>query len=92
VLFVTTWRRQRADGRPLVPTWAPYGDPDAGRKVLYAFDKSSGALLRAFDMDGWSAASPMTYMHNGKQFLVMAVGANEDAAIVAYGLPGPRAN
>jgi len=92
VLFVTTWRRQRQDGRPLVPGWAPYGDPDAGRKVLYAFDKRNGALLRAFDMDGFSAAAPMTYMHNGKQFLVMAVGANEDAALMAFGLPGGRAD
>jgi quinoprotein glucose dehydrogenase len=92
VLFVTTWRRQRADGRPLVPTWAPHGDPDAGRKVLYAFDKHTGAMLRAFDMDGLSAAAPMSYMHNGKQFLVMAVGANEEAALVAFGLPGSRTN
>jgi quinoprotein glucose dehydrogenase len=90
VLFITTWRRQRNDGRPLVPGWHPYGDPDAGRKVLYAFDKRTGALLREFDMDGHSAAPPMSYMHNGKQYLVMAVGANEEAAIVAFGLPGNR--
>ena len=55
--------------------------------MVYAFDKRTGALLRTFDMDGWSAATPMSYMHNGKQFVVMAVGANEDAALVAYGLP-----
>jgi quinoprotein glucose dehydrogenase len=90
VLFVTTWRRQRQDGRPLVPSWAPYGDADAGRKVVFAFDKRTGALLRAFDMDGWSAAPPMTYMHNGRQFVTMAVGANEEAALVAYALPERR--
>ena len=32
VIFVSTWRRQRGDGRPLVPSWQPWGDPDAGRK------------------------------------------------------------
>jgi hypothetical protein len=60
----------------------------SGRKVLYAFDKRTGALLREFDMDGHSAAPPMTYLHAGTQYLVMAVGANEEAAIVAFGLPG----
>jgi hypothetical protein len=88
VLFVTRWRRQRGDGRPLVPSGQPYGDADAGRKVLYAFDKRTGALLREFDMDEHSAAPPMTYLHAGTQYLVMAVGANEEAAIVAFGLPG----
>ena len=92
VLFVTTWKRQRQDGRPLVPSWAPYGDADAGRKVVFAFDKRTGALLRAFDMDGFSAAPPMSYMHNGRQFITMSVGGNEEAAIVAYALPSTRAN
>ncbi len=90
VVFVTTWRRQRGTGAALVPSWEPYGDPNALRKVLYAFDKRTGALLREFDMDGYSAAPPMSYMHGGKQYLVMAVGANEESAMVAFGLPGTR--
>jgi quinoprotein glucose dehydrogenase len=90
VVFVTTWRRQRGTGAALVPSWEPYGDPNALRKVLYAFDKRTGALLREFEMDGYSAAPPMSYMHGGKQYLVMAVGANEEAAMVAFGLPGAR--
>jgi quinoprotein glucose dehydrogenase len=87
VLFITTWRRQRGDGRPLVPSWAPHGDPDAGRKILYAFDKRTGRLLRTFDLDGHAAAAPMTYLHGGRQYLTMAVGGNEEAAIVAFALP-----
>jgi quinoprotein glucose dehydrogenase len=87
VLFVTTWRRQRGDGRPLVPSWAPHGDPDAGRKILYAFDKRTGRLLRTFDLDGHAAAAPMTYLHGGRQYLTMAVGGNEEAALVAFALP-----
>jgi quinoprotein glucose dehydrogenase len=90
VLLVTTWRRQRGDGRPLTPSWAPWGDPDAGRKVMYAFDKRTGALLREFDMDGFAAAAPMTYLHRGRQYLAMAVGGNEEAAIVAFALPEAR--
>jgi quinoprotein glucose dehydrogenase len=86
VVFVTAWRRQRGDGRPLVPGWQPWGDADAGRKILYAFDKRSGALLREFDLDGFAAAAPMTYLHRGRQYLAMSVGGNEDAAIVAFAL------
>jgi len=76
----------------LVPSWQPWGDPDAGRKVLFAFDKRSGALLREFDIDGFAAAPPMTYLYGGKQYLVMSVGGNEDAALVAFGLPGTKSH
>ncbi len=90
LLFVTTWRRQR-DGRvPLVPSWAPYGDPDADRKILYVFDKQSGTLLREIEVPGRAAAAPLTYLYRGKQYLTMAVGGNEDAAIVALALPDTR--
>jgi quinoprotein glucose dehydrogenase len=90
VVFVTTWRRQRANQQPLVPVWHPYGDPDAGRKVLYAFDKKTGALLREFDMDGHAAAPPMSYLHNGRQYVTLNVGGNEEAALVAFALPDRR--
>lgn len=58
--------------------------------MVDAFDKRSGALLRQFEIDGFSAAPPMSYTYGGKQYLVMAVGANEEAAIVAFGLPETR--
>jgi len=87
VVFVTTWRRQRSNQQPLQPAWAPYGDPDAHRKILYAFDKRSGALLREFDLDGRAAAPPMSYQHNGKQYVALNVGGNEEAALIALALP-----
>lgn len=90
VVFVSTWRRQRGNQQPLLPAWQPHGDPDANRKVLFAFDKRTGALLREFDMEGHAAAPPMSYLHNGKQYLTMAVGGNEEAAIVAFTLPDRR--
>jgi quinoprotein glucose dehydrogenase len=87
LLFVSVWRRQR-DGRvPLVPPWSPYGDPDFAKKILYVFDKQSGDLLREIELPGQAAASPLTYLYRGKQYLAMAVGGNEDAAIVALALP-----
>jgi quinoprotein glucose dehydrogenase len=87
LLFVTTWRRQRGNGLPLITPWSPeYGDPDAARKLLYVFNKQTGTLLRELQLDGHSAAAPMTYLYGGKQYLAIAVGANADAEIVSLGL------
>jgi len=90
LLFVSVWRRDRVTGLPLVPLWAPAGDPAALRTLLYVCDKQSGALIREIDMDGYSAALPMTYLHGGQQYIVVGVGANEDAELVALALPRAR--
>jgi quinoprotein glucose dehydrogenase len=87
LLFATVWRRERATGLPLVPVWAPHGDPQALRKLLYVFDKATGRQLHVIDMDGASAAAPMTYLHQGRQYLVVGVGGNEQAELVAFALP-----
>jgi hypothetical protein len=54
------------------------------------FDKASGALLRAIDMDGFSAAAPMTYLHRGRQFIVAATGSGPNSELVAFSLPPAR--
>jgi len=87
LVFATVWRRERLTGVPLVPLWAPAGDPAALRKLLYVFEKASGVQLHVFELDGYSAAAPMTYLHQGRQYIVIGVGANEDAELVALALP-----
>ena len=88
LVFATVWKRNREAGEtPLVPMWHPWGDPDAGRKLVYVFDKQTGDLLREIELDGHTAAAPMTYLHNGKQYVGIATGANEDVALVALSLP-----
>jgi quinoprotein glucose dehydrogenase len=77
------------NGLPQRPAWAKYGDADAERKLLYVFDKQSGHVLRAVDLDGFSAAAPMTYLHRGKQYVVVAVGAGKTSELVALSLPAP---
>ena len=54
---------------------------------MYAFDKKTGELLHVIEMDGFAASAPMTYLHNGKQYIAMTVGGNEDNALVALSLP-----
>ena len=87
LVFASVWRRDRRDGSRLTPSWHPWGDPDAGRKLVYAFDKQTGELLHVIEMDGFAASAPMSYLHDGKQYLAMTVGGNEDNALVALSLP-----
>ena len=88
LLFVTTGRRDRRTGNePMVPVWDRWGDPDAVRKLVYVFDKRTGDLLPTIDLDGASVAAPMTYLHEGTQYIVMAAGGNEALELVALAPP-----
>ena len=71
--------------------------PPAGLKLpppetrkLHVFDPQTGAHLRAIEppVPG-PMASPMTYLHQGRQYVVVATGAGLNAALVAYALPPP---
>ncbi len=89
LLVATVWRRDRITGLPLIPPWDS-SDRAALRKLMYVFDKTSGSLLHVFEMDGYSAATPMTYSHGGRQYIVVGVGADQEAELVAFALPAPR--
>jgi quinoprotein glucose dehydrogenase len=69
------------------PAWAQWADPDENRKVIYVFDKRSGALLREMELDTVSVSAPITYLHRGKQYIVMAAGAGLTDELVALSLP-----
>jgi quinoprotein glucose dehydrogenase len=66
---------------------------EAGESValLRAYDKDTGEdVAGRVELPAKQTGSPMTYMHNGKQYIVLAVtrtGANAGAELVAYALP-----
>ena len=66
---------------------------EAGESValLRAYDKSTGEDIDGrVEMPARQTGSPMTYMHDGKQYIVLAVsheGANAGGELVAYALP-----
>src|SRR6201999_4249018 len=64
-----------------------------GRKGarLRAYDKATGQERGAVFMDKVQTGAAMTYMHNGKQYLVCAQGGSFGADLVAYCLPGEAA-
>jgi len=64
--------------------------PDGRRgAMLRAYDKKTGQELGAVYMPAPETGTPMTYMLNGKQYIVIAVsGAGFGGELIAYKLPG----
>jgi quinoprotein glucose dehydrogenase len=67
-----------------------FGPTSTGARgaMLRAYDKASGKEVGAVYMPAPQSGSPMTYMMNGKQYIVVAVsGANYSGELIAYKLP-----
>ena len=67
-------------GRPLSPRLPP--EP----AKLHAYDKQTGAHVWEAATPLGPLAAPMTYLHQGTQYLVVAAGAGLNAELVAYKL------
>jgi quinoprotein glucose dehydrogenase len=61
----------------------------SGKRValLRAYDKTTGEDVGAVEMPTTQTGSPMSYMVNGKQFIVLAVSDVNGASLIAYALP-----
>jgi len=62
--------------------------PGGGGKRMRAFDKWTGRVVAEIPLPAGATGAPMTYLHEGRQFIVVAV-ADEDHApeLVALALP-----
>ena len=57
--------------------------------MLRAYDKETGAEVGAVWMPAAQSGNPMTYMLDGKQYIVVAVGGGTySGEYIAYALPG----
>jgi glucose dehydrogenase len=71
-------------GDPLVTTTADH--PRGG--MLRAYDKQTGKQVGAVFMPAAQSGSPMTYMVDGKQYIIVAIsGGNYSGEYVAFSLP-----
>ena len=62
--------------------------PDAGGKKFKALDKATGKTLWEIELEAGANGTPMTYLFNGKQYVVFAIGGqNHSAELVALALP-----
>jgi quinoprotein glucose dehydrogenase len=65
------------------------GEGANGQAVFHAYDKATGAEIFQTPMPGPQVSLPMTYMHQGRQFIVMGVRGTSasGAQLVAWALP-----
>ena len=65
--------------------YAAYG---SGGNMLRAHDKATGEVVAEIELPANQTGLPMTYMHEGRQYIVVAVGARGRAGeLVALALP-----
>ena len=80
--------------KTLVDRGRTAGDDVPGRPrgaMLRAYDKATGKEVGAVYMPAQQSGSPMTYMLNGRQFIVVAVsGGNYSGEYLAFALPQAR--
>ena len=62
------------------------GDP--GGKMFRAYDKQSGEVVAEIELPELTSGAPMTYMHEGRQFIAMALSTREHPAeLVVLSIP-----
>ncbi len=65
-----------------------YGEGRSGRPILHAVDKATGEEIASVEIPGPTLTAPMTYMHDGTQYIVAAIGTRGMAgSLVALRLP-----
>jgi len=66
---------------------------DGTNPLLHAYDKKTGEDIAQIPMPGMQTGVPMTYVHQGRQFILVPVAATaatgSTAQLVAYALPAP---
>lgn len=83
LLMVTKSLLFGSDGNNL---WS--GPPGQGGLMFRAYDKKTGKVIHEMALPAMTTGVPMTYMARGKQYIVVAVGAQGvPASLVALGLP-----
>ena len=51
-------------------------------KKFRAYDKATGAVVSEIELPAGTTGAPMTYMHGGKQYIVVPIGWKEHDARV----------
>jgi quinoprotein glucose dehydrogenase len=62
--------------------------PGGGSPMFRVMDKATGELIHQMELPAGTTGIPMTYMVNGRQYIVVAIGGTEhDAELVALAVP-----
>ena len=84
-------RQSFAGGDLVTKTLLFAGEGSGGMAVFHAYDKATGEEVWQTPLPGPQVSLPMTYMHNGRQFVVVGVRgtATSGAQLVAFAFPPP---
>jgi quinoprotein glucose dehydrogenase len=63
------------------------GGPPTMDPTLFAVDKATGRQVGAVKIHARTSAVPMTFLHNGRQYIVFATGALSNTQLTALTLP-----
>ena len=62
--------------------------PHGGGRMFRAYDKATGDVLWQTELDAGTSGAPMTYLHEGKQYIAVAISDNEhEGEVIALALP-----
>jgi quinoprotein glucose dehydrogenase len=63
--------------------------PGAGGRKFRAYNKATGAIVWETELPAGTTGAPMTYMFEGKQYVLVAIGSNQphSAGFIALSLP-----
>ena len=86
LLFVAMGAGNLGSGQNLPVAGRPLTKPIIEPTKLRAYDKATGAAVWEFDTPSRPLASPMTYIYQGKQYLVVAAGGGLSAELIAFAL------
>lgn len=65
-----------------------YGEGRRGDALLHVLDKATGVEIAVIDLPATTNTAPMTYMHNGRQYIALSVAqAGHPAELVVLALP-----
>jgi quinoprotein glucose dehydrogenase len=89
LLFVGEGAEPSMAASPRVPPEMPLEiAPGAGGRLFRAYDKATGEVLSAIELPAGTTGAPITYMFEGKQYIVVAIGsADVGPEYVALRLP-----
>ena len=74
-------------------TLVMYGEGRGGDRYFRALDKKTGKELAKLELPAQTNTAPMTFLHNGHQYIVVAIaGPTTPAELVAIALPEARAD
>ena len=63
------------------------GGPTGAPPKIFALDKTTGKEIAEVQIPNKTSAVPMTFLHQGKQYIVFATGSGANTALIALTLP-----